>query len=198
MPKAFTENEREIIKEKLKSEARICLKNYGVRKTTVNELVKRVNIPKGTFYLFYESKELLFFDVFIDLHNHLQGDFIKELSNFNGEITSDKLSSTLFNTFKAIDDSFMIDLIYKGDLELIMRKLPEDIVKSHQGQDDHTFSLLLKLIPSVKENNIKTFSAALRAIFLTTLHKREIGEEIFYDMIKLLLKGICNELFMEG
>lgn len=198
LPKAFTESERTIIKNKLKSEASICLKNYGVRKTTVNELVKRVNIPKGTFYLFYESKELLFFDVFIDLHNRIQGDFIKELSDFNGELSSDKLSSTLFNTFKAIDDSFMIQLIYSGDLELIMRKLPEDIVKAHQRQDDLTFSFLEKLLPSTNGKNIETFSAAFRAVFLTTLHKREIGEDVFDDMLKLLLKGICNELFMEG
>ena len=35
----------------------------GVKKTTVDELVKRTGIPKGTFYLFYPSKEMLLFDV---------------------------------------------------------------------------------------------------------------------------------------
>ncbi|WP_286081321.1 TetR/AcrR family transcriptional regulator [Parablautia intestinalis] len=39
--------------------------SYSIRcpATTVDEIVKRVNIPKGTFYLFYKSKELLLFEV---------------------------------------------------------------------------------------------------------------------------------------
>ncbi|MDY4210978.1 MAG: TetR/AcrR family transcriptional regulator [Treponema sp.] len=34
-----------------------------MKKTTVDELVKRTGIPKGTFYLFYPSKEILLFDI---------------------------------------------------------------------------------------------------------------------------------------
>lgn len=62
MPKTFTDKEREYIKKRLMEEAQDCLRLYGIRKTTVDELVKRANIPKGTFYLFYDSKELLFYD----------------------------------------------------------------------------------------------------------------------------------------
>ena len=59
----FVKQEREYIRKRLKEEAAECLARYGVRRTTVDELVKRVNIPKGTFYLFYKSKELLLFEV---------------------------------------------------------------------------------------------------------------------------------------
>ena len=62
MPKSYSEQEREYIRKRLKEEAADCLARYGVRRTTVDELVKRVNIPKGTFYLFYKSKELLLFE----------------------------------------------------------------------------------------------------------------------------------------
>lgn len=39
------------------------MQEKGVKKTTVDELVKREGIPKGTFYLFYPSKEMLLYDV---------------------------------------------------------------------------------------------------------------------------------------
>ena len=61
MPKTFSDAERVHIKKRLMEEAEACLTQYGIRKTSVDELVKRVNIPKGTFYLFYPSKEMLFF-----------------------------------------------------------------------------------------------------------------------------------------
>lgn len=72
MPKTFSDSERAYIRRRLMEEAKECLGLYGIRKTTVDELVKRVKIPKGTFYLFYESKELLFFDVFCTLHDEMQ------------------------------------------------------------------------------------------------------------------------------
>ena len=62
MPKSYSEQEREYIRNRLKEEAAKCLASYGVRRTTVDEIVRRVNIPKGTFYLFYPSKELLLFE----------------------------------------------------------------------------------------------------------------------------------------
>jgi len=39
------------------------------------------------------------------------------------------------------------------------------------------------------------FSAALRAIFLTMLHKQEIGEAKFEKAMYLLIKGIVIQIF---
>ena len=59
MPKIYSEEEKKQIIQRLKEEANILMQEKGVKKTTVDELVKRVGIPKGTFYLFYPSKEML-------------------------------------------------------------------------------------------------------------------------------------------
>ena len=65
-PKSFSGQERTLIDQRLRAAAAECLERYGVRKTTVDELVRRAGIPKGTFYLFYPSKEALFFSLLID------------------------------------------------------------------------------------------------------------------------------------
>ena len=57
MAKAFDDNERKLIKDKLKEGALLFIQQQGVRKTSVDELVKYANISKGAFYLFYTSKE---------------------------------------------------------------------------------------------------------------------------------------------
>ena len=59
MPKVYSDEEKKAIIERLKREANILMQEKGVKKTTVDELVKRAGIPKGTFYLFYPSKEML-------------------------------------------------------------------------------------------------------------------------------------------
>ena len=71
MPKIYSEEEKKLLIEKLKHEANILMQEKGVKKTTVDELVKRAGIPKGTFYLFYPSKEMLLFDVSQDFHEQV-------------------------------------------------------------------------------------------------------------------------------
>ena len=80
MPKSYSEQEKEYIKKRLKEEAAKCLAKFGVRHTTVDEIVRRVNIPKGTFYLFYQSKELLLFEVILEEHEMIEGKVYQAVS----------------------------------------------------------------------------------------------------------------------
>ncbi len=198
MPKTFTDNEREYIKERLIEEARDCLKLYGVRKTTVDELVKRANIPKGTFYLFYESKELLFFEVLCLSHDELHADFMSQLETLDKPLSVDQITEILLGLYKKTEESFLYKLITSGDLELLIRKLPPEVAQTHAQKDDFSIEQLISIIPSISSDNIKTLSAAMRAIFLSMLHKHEIGEEVFEDALRLMLRGVVIQMFEEG
>jgi AcrR family transcriptional regulator len=198
MPKSYSSQEKEYIENRLKEEAFQCLNLYGVKKTTVDELVRRVNIPKGTFYLFYDSKELLLFDVINDLHNEIQNHFLKEANLIKGKITSQNLTSLLFKIYKKVDDTFLLKIMTNGELELLMRKLPNEIVEKHLSDDNAMMEKLMELIPHAKEKNMQYFSGAMRGIFLTMIHKREIGEEIFDGSLKLMINGLVIQLMEEG
>ncbi|WFR55440.1 TetR/AcrR family transcriptional regulator [Anaerocolumna sp. AGMB13025] len=194
MPKMYSDKEKEQITKQLKEAANECLMIYGVKKTTVDELVKRVNIPKGTFYLFYESKELLLFDAIKDLHNELQSQLLKEISSLSGDIGKDQLTDLIFRIIKRIDQTYLLQIMTNGDMELIMRKLPDEIVLEHLKQDDFSMEQFIALIPQARYKNVETFSGALRGIFLTLLYKREIGKEVFEESLRLMIRGIVIQL----
>jgi AcrR family transcriptional regulator len=65
MPRAFTDVEKETIREKLTAAGRSCFLRYGLKKTTIEDLVKPAGIAKASFYLFFASKEQLFVDIFL-------------------------------------------------------------------------------------------------------------------------------------
>jgi len=196
MPKTFSDSERAYIRKRLLEEAQACLAHFGMRKTTVDELVKRVNIPKGTFYLFYPSKELLFFDVFCALHDELQADVLRRVEELQGNSNADTVTELIFQLYKQVDATFLYSFAASGDLELLVRKLPPEIAKAHAQKDDFSMEKLLSLLPGVLvEGNIKIFSAALRAIFCTMPHRREIGEDVFDDTIRVMLRGVVIQLF---
>ncbi|MDF2820501.1 MAG: TetR family transcriptional regulator [Clostridiales bacterium] len=197
LPKIYSDKEREYIIKRLKEEAEECLKLFGVKKTTVDELVRRANIPKGTFYLFYASKELLLFDVINDLHDRIQSKFMHEAISLQEGITSEKLTNLLFMIFKEVDNTCLLSIMTNGDLELLMRKLPDDVVKEHLEHDDLSMEQIMAFIPQARGKNIEHFSGAFRGIFLVLLHKREIGEEIFDDVFKLMINGLVIQLMEE-
>ena len=124
MPKTFTDKEREYIKKRLMEEAQDCLRLYGIRKTTVDELVKRANIPKGTFYLFYDSKELLFYDVLCSVHDELHADLRRRLEALDEPAAADQVTELVLGLYKKVEASFLYKFITGGDLELLMRRLP--------------------------------------------------------------------------
>lgn len=194
MPRKFNDNEREYIKKRLKEEAMRCLTLYGIKKTSVDELVKRANIPKGTFYLMYESKEILFFEVINDIHEELEKMMFSRLQVLTGNITTDILTDVLYQVYAEVNKSGLLNVMINGEMDFLMKKLPEKVVKEHMENDNLSMEKLFHFLPLRDEASIEIFSGALRGIFMTLLYKREIGEKIFDDALKLMLRGIVLQM----
>lgn len=198
MPKKFTDNEKVYIIRRLKEEAMKCLSIYGVKKTTVDELVKRVNIPKGTFYLFYESKEILLFDTINDIQKEMQAKLLKDMEGLAKELTVDSLTDFIIKMYHEMNNTGLLTIMLNGEMDFLMRKLPEEMVKKHMEQDDLSVEKLFSFLPYKENKNIEAFSGALRGVFLTMLYKREIGENIFDEALKLLLRGLIIQMMEDN
>lgn len=195
MPKSYSEKEREYIKKRLKEEAAKCLAQYGVRRTTVDEIVKRVNIPKGTFYLFYKSKELLLFDAIQEQHEIVNRELYQAISNLaNQELSADKLTDVILEFYKMTEKMPILKLLDLGEVELLARKLPQEVVQEHLQDDTDTIETMLSLLPIKKEVDIKVLSAAFHAVYYATLHKPEIGEEHYDAALRTLIYGIVTQV----
>lgn len=194
VPKSFSEQEREYIKKRLKEEAAKCLAQYGVRRTTVDEIVRRVNIPKGTFYLFYKSKELLLFEAIQEQHETVNRKLYQAISNLvPRDFSAEKLTDLIFHFFKMTENMPILRMLDLGELELLTRKLPQEVVMEHFQDDTDTIVKMFTLLPVKKEADIQVISAAFHAIYYATLHKSEIGED--YDKaLRILIYGIVTQI----
>ena len=138
MPKAYTEYEKEVIINNLKKEALLSLKEYGVKKTTVDDLVRKVHIPKGTFYLFYKSKEALLFDSIQTVHDQIQSKFIKNVKALKDSLNGEQLTSILMNVLNETEEAGLTRIMAHSDFDLILKKLPNEVVMDHIKKDHST------------------------------------------------------------
>ncbi|NMS91187.1 TetR/AcrR family transcriptional regulator [Clostridioides difficile] len=194
MPKSYSDKEREYIIKRLKEEANLCMEQYGIRKTTVDELVRRVKIPKGTFYLFFKSKELLFFEVFRDIHDSIQKQIVYEVERIDESITCEQLTDIFMKFYKMVDSTSILNIMVNGELEILMRKLPESVIEEHFKHDKFEIGEIISYIPNAKNKDIEGFSGAFRAAFLTMLYKREVGSDCFEDALRLMIRGLVMQL----
>jgi len=196
MATAFTSEEKEVIRKKLHKVAKECLQRYGVKKTTVNQMAAMVDISKGSFYNFYSSKEMLFFKVLeeyqIDVMNRLT-----EQLGMETKIDTNRLVQLLYDFYQDFRYSFMYTIFKNHEMELLLRKLPKEVIINHHLIDDRMVKKIVSRI-NIKENvSVEIVSALFRTIAMTILHIEEIGEEQFDTTLKLVIQGVVEQITKE-
>ena len=122
MATAFTDKEKEVIRKKLQKAAKECLQRYGVRKTTVDQMVEMVDISKGSFYNFYSSKEMLFFTVLEEYQIDIMNRLAEKLEQEN-QINANQFVQLLYDFYQDFRYSFMYTIFKNNEMELLIRKL---------------------------------------------------------------------------
>lgn len=195
MPKCYSTEEKEYIANRLREEAAKCLDQYGIKRTTVDEIVKRVKIPKGTFYLFYASKEMLLFEVILEQHDKIEKQLMDAISSLNiNEVTIDNLTDILFVFYKRAKDMPILKMLNTDEIELITRKLPKGVVQNHLVNDNLLIEHIFAVLGREKNNDLEAFSAAFRNIYFAALHSNEFDNDNFDDSLRLLIKGLVIQL----
>ena len=196
MATAFTTEEKEVIRKKLHKVAKECLQRYGVKKTTVDQMAAMVDISKGSFYNFYSSKEMLFFAVLeeyqIDVMNRLT-----EQLGMETKIDTNRLVQLLYDFYQDFRYSFMYTIFKNHEMELLIRKLPKEVITNHHLIDDRMVKEIVSRI-NIRENvSVEIVSALFRTIAMTILHIEEIGEEQFDTTLRLVIQGVVEQITKE-
>ena len=190
---AFTEEQNETIRRDLIREARCCGVTVGMRKTSVDQLTKAVGIAKGSFYKFYESKEMLFFAVLENIHSELYGVADHALSEANGLPPSERAAKAVLAVCRRLSDTG--DMVFiENDAKLLLQRLPDDIKNVHYHDDETHVRQLLEKYDLVPSRGISLAAATVRGLILTVSHKEQIGE-LYPQVLETLVYGACRELF---
>ena len=196
MATAFTDKEKEVIRKKLHKAAKECLQRYGVRKTTVDQMVEMVDISKGSFYNFYSSKEMLFFTVLEEYQMDIMNRLAEQLEQKN-QINTDRFVRLLYNFYQDFRYSFVFTIFKNHEMELLIRKLPKEVIITHHLLDDRMAEKIVSRINIRESVSVEIVSALFRTIAMSILHIEEIGEKQFDTVLKLLIQGIVGQIIEE-
>ena len=190
---AFTDYETEQLRKALLKETRHCAVTLGMKKTSVDQLTKAVGIAKGSFYKFYESKEMAFFAVLESIHSELYGVADHALSEANGLPPSERAAKAVLAVCRRLSDTG--DMVFiENDAKLLLQRLPENVKNVHYHDDEAHVRQLLEKYGLVPKRGISLAAATVRGLILTVSHKEQIGE-LYPQVLETLVYGACRELF---
>lgn len=195
MPKKFTEQERAWIHQKLLNEGRRSFEAVGLKKTSVEELTKAAGISQGSFYLFYSSKEELFFEILQQDETRIRNTMLESFSS-DEVVTKEGIKQFLLQSFQLMDESPLLrQMSVQGELEALIRKLPQQLIDKNFVEDKASMMPVIEawqaqgILSGVEPDLIVSL---FQALVLLTLHKEQIGEELFPATMELLVDIIAQ------
>ena len=191
MPKIFSEKERVDIISSLQNSAMKELARVGVRKTTVDELCRLSHLAKGSFYLFYESKEELFLDCIKTFADSLEEMYLEMLQNLDENHIVTSLTTVFVTIAKRFRNEGMFRFLDEENLALIKRKVPEIRLKDLTDTLRSAFHTLFSYFSIENEDDIRSFEdgylAVLHLFLIPDLEKPD-------ETIHFLIRGLVLQM----
>jgi AcrR family transcriptional regulator len=196
MPKGFSERERTIIRAKLREKGGELFGIYGVRKTNVEELARAAGISKGAFYLFYESKEELFFELLEEVEAGYQAAILKQIVEDQAP-PRQRMKALLHKALSARQDNALLAWLSQDENEYLFRKLPEERLQAHLRSDAE---FAVEFVAAWRQAGVtiacepQMVSSLIRALFLMSLHEDDIGADMYAKVIDTYAELLANYL----
>jgi AcrR family transcriptional regulator len=199
MPKAFAEQEKELIRKRLLEQGYKQFSAYGLRKTNIEELAEAAGISKGAFYLFYGSKEALFIDVVEQVEQRFRQELLA-MVDLPGPSPRARLFALLHHAFHLVKTIPLLQFLTSSDYDLLLRRVPPETFQEHVAHDR---VFINELITRCRNAGIhiqvqpKEVISLLYPLVLTILHEDEYSSafplggsiDVFLEVVAALWLG---------
>lgn len=196
MPKAFTDNEKKHILNRLKEKGTELFLKYGIKKTTIDDLVKSAGISKGSFFSFFPSKEDLFFAIFVENDIKLNNEFKKQLMDKKIPLKQ-VFTNYLRNRFTAGKNPLLSVFYNTEDFEYLNRKISHEKLEEFIIND---FNDLISIISTAQQSNQiiqynpRRIVEMFHALFYISIMKNDMQKFNKYeeDITEVYIEVIVN------
>jgi len=103
----------------------------------------------------------------------------------------------LYDFYQDFRYSFVLTIFKNHEMELLIRKLPKEVIETHHLLDDRMVEKIVSRINIRETVSVEIVSALFRTIAMSILHTEEIGEKQFDMILKLLIQGIVGQIIEE-
>lgn len=193
MPRPLTKQEKAVVIDNMYKNGLLLIRTKKLKNITVEDITTASGIAKGTFYVYYKTKEEFMYEIIKKFEIDLMDNIIAAASN-NADLKSKVVY--IFKNLYLSSNSIAFSLTPE-DVEWLLSKLPEKKVPE-QEKAQNNFVLMFEAlgIPTSKctSTTIHYLADCLLHISSSSqVHNDEIGKQEALDiMINTIADYVCT------
>ena len=191
MARAFNDDEKEEIRQSLITEFTKLLEHHSIQKISIDDLIDRAGISKGSFYLFYESKEWLF----VDVVNSVQMKIVESVLDLAKEDlpATDKLKNILRELINQFSLYPWLQKLTSIEYEKNIRRLPTEVREELLSSDVSDLTRIFDLMEFKPKVDLNVIAGAVQIILCSMINKEHFGE-YYQSSLDLLIDSLVKEI----
>jgi AcrR family transcriptional regulator len=199
MPKGFSEREKALIRAQLLAKGRDLFATQGIKKANVEDLTRAANISKGAFYLFFNSKEELFFEILTQFEDEYHANLLEAAAR-PGASPRQRVKHLLAQAFAIWRTHPLFTHFNQEEYQYLLRKLPEQLIQINVDKDQ---VFVDRLLSQWRDQGVAIdcepalFLGLMRALFFMSLHEQDFGPAVYPDVIGFFIELIAQQIVRE-
>ena len=196
MTRKFSDKEKEFYQDKIIESGTKLISVLGFKKTSIQDITDAAGVAKGTFYNFFNSKEELLFEI-LTIHEDFRDNLLKEV--MSSEVDAENaMQKVIHEGLEMTEENKIFKVVFDENLmEKIALKLPREKMEEHFEDDLKNSKGFIEYYQ--KNSNLikadpRVIIALLRGFFMMPTHKKEIGEDIYEEVMDLFTYVIARGL----
>lgn len=199
MPRAFSETEREAIRTSLLEHGLRLFGGQGLRKTSVEELAAAAGISKGAFYLFFGSKEELFFTLLEQYETRYKTALLEQIARTELAPRA-RMAAMLERALVEWRADALFTRFSRSEYELLLLRLPPERVAAHLAADE---AFAGEFVAAWAAQGVhlaappQLVAGLIRALFFVSMHEGDFGEGMYPAVIAALVTMLAGHLIAD-
>ena len=191
MPKGFSKEEKETIANKLLAECKMSWQTYGYKKTSIDTLCQKVGISKGAFYIFFDSKESLFYQVITQTQAQLYELVEQHLSKNSSKYGVAKALKEVFAEY--CNSSFMYET-KSADFQTFLNKLSKE-QRNELNDLGHTKAEFMLRKPFLKLKIDEKLAMSILTAMLTIVSQKDNMPSNVTEVFSFMIDNLVEKIF---
>lgn len=193
MPKVYSDERRLEIREQLMKTGVELIRQYGMKRMSIEELTRKVGIAQGTFYNFFKSKEIFVCEIARAYQKDIDNQ-VEEIVRVKGGLDREDVESFYRMTFLE-DEKSIFRFLSREDIQTIVTRLPTGY--SDQISDGRTsmMSLSKKIRGGKEAYDFDLIFNWIQILNLAVENKDLLAAAAFERTIHRIIDNLMDEIF---
>ena len=194
MPRELKEEEKKFEKSRLiKSGANLLLR-FGIRRVSVEDIVKEASIAKGSFYNYFRSKDDFIYEVIWQFHEELFSHFEQQfflINKLEREQKRKEIKKMFFTIYKSSIFEFFI--LEHSEIRNFLSRYSKEALERIEALEENKYKELFNLL-NIKNKYVKIVQNYIHIIIFGISHTDLLDKNYLDKTIEVALDGLLNYL----